>query len=236
MKDPTRIPRVLDALREVWEGQPDLELAALWGVISNHGVGWGTDDEELLGALRDLSATYPASLADASFPGRLALIDTQSPQRRVSIDGDTLRVVVRARGGEVVPATWEAAALKLAAASAPLVLTDAEGIDHRLGVVERIHVVDKPGLSTLTSRRSGFPESSTWGVLLAREEGPGQDLALVGHTVRVYRAGRRAVENENHRFDRILSCAPGEQLRIQQGARTSVRDLGLVTAVFPVEV
>ena len=39
MPDPTRIPTVLDELRLTWEGQPELSLATLFGVLSNRGVG-----------------------------------------------------------------------------------------------------------------------------------------------------------------------------------------------------
>ncbi|MDR7328496.1 hypothetical protein [Corynebacterium guangdongense] len=224
MKDPTRIPRVLDALRQVWEGQPDLELAALWGVIGNHGVGWGTDDEALLAVLGEMSATYPARLDDASFPGRLAIIDTQSPARRITVDGDTRRVSVRARSGDLVPATWLASSLKTVVASAPLILTDGNGIDHRLGVVERIHVVDKPVPGA----------GGTWGVLLEREAGQGTDFAVIGHGVRIFRAGRRSVDTENHSFDRLLRVEVGQPLQIEHARRVS--SLGVVAEIFPLDV
>ncbi len=225
MKDPTRIPRVLDALRQVWEGQPDLDLAALWGVIENHGVGWGTDDDSLLAVLGDLSAAYPARLDDASFAGRLAIIDTQSPARRITIDGDSLRVTVRSRSGDMVPATWLAAALKKVVASAPVVLTDGNGIDHRLGVAERIRVVDKP--------RPG-DAGATWGVLLERPDGGGHDFGVIGHSLRIFRAGRRSVDTENHRFDRVLSAETGQPLRIELAGQ--VTGLGVVAEILPLDV
>ena len=224
MKDPTRIPRVLDALRQVWEGQPDLELAALWGIIGNHGVSWGTDDEALLAVLGEISATYPARLDDASVAGRRAIIDTQSPARRVTIDGDGRRVTVRARSGDMIPATWLASSLKTVVASAPLILTDGNGIDHRLGVVERIHVVDKPAPGT----------DGTWGVLLERDTGEGTDFAVIGHGVRIFRAGRRNVETENHTYDRILRAEVGQPLQIERARRVS--RLGVVTEIFPLDV
>lgn len=223
MKDPTRIPRILDSLRQVWEGQPDLELAALWGVIANRGAGWGTDDQTLLGVLEELSAEYPARLVDAPFAGRLAIIDTREPARRITVDGDSFRVSVRARTGDLVPATWLAASLKAVAASAPVVLTDRSGIDHRLGVAERIHVVDKPA----------FGDGSTWGALLERDGG-GHDFAVIGHGVRVYRAGLRSVDIEKHRFDSIVEARPGRPLRLRREGREA--RLGVVAEVFPLEV
>ena len=60
MKDPTRIPVIVDALQRVWEGQPDLSLAEIWGMLETRGVGWATTDEELLGQLRSLIDAHPA--------------------------------------------------------------------------------------------------------------------------------------------------------------------------------
>ena len=53
MHDPLRIPGVLDAVRRVWEGQPDLTLPTLFAMLANRGVGWGAGDEDLL---RELAA------------------------------------------------------------------------------------------------------------------------------------------------------------------------------------
>lgn len=226
MTDPTRIPVVLDALREVWEGQPDLDLATLWGIIENHGVRWGTDDATLLDVLRDISGNFPVKLDDAGFTGKLAIVDTQSPDRRITIDGDTLRVTVRAASGGVVPATWKASRLKRVETSSPVLLTDGSGIDHRLGVAQRIHLVTKPVWTDPAHR-------GTWGVLIQRGSTPGHDFAVIGPGVQVFRADRRSMETESHQYDRVLQAGPGQPLRIQRGS--AVTDLGVVLEIFPLE-
>ena len=62
MIDPTRIPGVLDAVRRAWEGQPDLSLPTLFGVLANEGIGWGSTDEDLVTALAAMERTRPGFL------------------------------------------------------------------------------------------------------------------------------------------------------------------------------
>ncbi|APT93262.1 hypothetical protein CPHO_10560 [Corynebacterium phocae] len=59
MKDPTRIDKVIASLRAAWEGQPDLPLATLLGVVSNAGIGWGSSDEQLVEVLEELASVHP---------------------------------------------------------------------------------------------------------------------------------------------------------------------------------
>ena len=65
MHDPTRIPRLTQALQRAWEGQPDLTLAQLIGVLENSGLGWGTTDEEAVELLEAVEREHP-SLIDAT--------------------------------------------------------------------------------------------------------------------------------------------------------------------------
>lgn len=48
MRDPQRIPLVLEAVRKAWERVPDLRLAQLIGNVA----GYGTEDEALLEGLQ----------------------------------------------------------------------------------------------------------------------------------------------------------------------------------------
>ena len=59
MFDPTRIDRTLAALRAVWEGQPDLPLGTLFGMLAAEGFGWGVPDEELTARLESMAAVHP---------------------------------------------------------------------------------------------------------------------------------------------------------------------------------
>ena len=68
MHDPTRIPQLIAALQEAWEGQPDLSFAQLVGVLENRGLRWGTSDTELLEMLGELSSEHPSLIDATAFP------------------------------------------------------------------------------------------------------------------------------------------------------------------------
>lgn len=177
MKDPTRIPAVLAALRTAWEGQPDLELSELWGILQNRCVSWGTTDEQLVEILAQVSAEHPNHLvADAQ---HLAVIDTVEPRRRVSVAGEW--VVVRGPG--LVPSAWRFSTLRSSAVGAPLVITNIDGVDVRFGVITGIRRHPMP-----SPPRELSPGDGTWAVLL--EDG---SLTMCGHVVDIYRKGRRDV-------------------------------------------
>ena len=65
MHDPTRIPRLTQALQRAWEGQPDLNFAQLIGVLQNRGLGWGTTDDETMELFAAMEREHP-SLIDAT--------------------------------------------------------------------------------------------------------------------------------------------------------------------------
>ena len=71
MHDPTRIPSIVRALERTWEGQPDLSLAQLMGVLQNRGLGWGTTDDEAVALLAAVEREHP-SLIDATSPSPAA--------------------------------------------------------------------------------------------------------------------------------------------------------------------
>ncbi|MCL8494528.1 hypothetical protein M5J06_10365 [Corynebacterium sp. B5-R-101] len=70
MFDPTRIDRTLAALRAAWEGQPDLPLGTLFGMLAAEGYGWGVPDAELTARLESMAAVHPplVPLAPTSSP------------------------------------------------------------------------------------------------------------------------------------------------------------------------
>ena len=59
MFDPTRIDRTLAALRAAWEGQPDLPLGTLFGMLAVEGYGWGVSDDDLTARLESMAAVHP---------------------------------------------------------------------------------------------------------------------------------------------------------------------------------
>lgn len=235
MKDPTRIPIVIDALQRAWEAQPDLELATLWGLLENRGVGWGSGDDEVLTHLRDLLRLHPPVLRTGELSGKLAIVETESPRRRITLDSVDARVTVRAFDEEIRPTTWTGATIRRLTAGTPLVLTDPDGIDHRLGIVRSMHVLERPDSVNLGGRSRHSMGDSVYGVLLTRDDNAQEvgDFAVVGHAVDVQSVGRRTVAVERVRFSHIKSCAAGSDFRLSPASGGPEINLGQIRAVFP---
>ncbi len=235
MTDPTRIPGVLDALRRTWEGQPELPLSTLFGMLENRGIGWGTDDGELLRVLGELERVHPARLPmrEARPAGRY-LITTQGPEHRVTVDPH--RVIVRRimpdrRAAQ--PGVWDYRAIRPTGPATPLVITDAGGIEHRLGVVRHITLLDA----------APAPEVTDLGGLRRREVGEavhlirlaGGDLALLDHGLELFRRGRRSLERESLRWEEVGTCRPGGELSVRLRGGGGVVSLGAVEQILVVE-
>ncbi|WP_276652877.1 hypothetical protein [Corynebacterium vitaeruminis] len=135
MQDVTRIPRMLSAVQDVWEGQPDLSLGALIGMLENFGVTWGAEDEEALRICRGIARRHPGRvpLRQGKADGLFRIVIAES-RTQVFLDGEKVLVVP----GEGTPSMWDYRAIRNAQVGYPLVIEDAFGIAHRLGVVERI--------------------------------------------------------------------------------------------------
>ena len=230
MIDPTRIPGVLEAVRRAWEGQPDLSLPTLFGVLANRGIGWGSTDEDLLAALAAMGRTRPGTLPriDDRVTARFLLL-TESPAHRVTVD--PWRVIVRSTG--LQPVAWEYSRLRPAAVGAPLVIADADGIDHRLGVISSITLIDGDPVEYVDDLsglgRAGLGDRM-YLVRLADDA-----LVLVGHRLHVVVAGRRELSTEDATWDALVECRPGAVLRIHRPAGAGIRELGVVESILVVE-
>lgn len=67
MRDPARIPRVLDALRETWEKHPDLRLGQLlMNIAGSRDLSevWNLEDGRWLALIRAFDAKHPSSDQD----------------------------------------------------------------------------------------------------------------------------------------------------------------------------
>lgn len=98
MRDPLRIPAVLDDLRATWEALPDVSLPELWALLEARGVALNSTDDEVVDALRAVRERHPASfsfsfMSDATSPPAPILAETEGPDRRVTL-------VPRATAGE----------------------------------------------------------------------------------------------------------------------------------------
>ena len=235
MTDPTRIPDVLDALRRTWEGQPELPLSTLFGMLENRGVGWGTGDPELLRVLGEMERTHPARLplVDSRPTGRY-LLTTHDPEHRVTIDRH--RVIVRRimpdrRAAQ--PGVWDYRAIRPTGPAAPLVITDAEGIEHRLGVVRHITLLDAapaPEVVDLAGLRRREVGEAVHLIRLA-----GGDMVLLDHGLELFRRGRRSLERDSLRWEELGTCRPGGELTVRLRAGGGVVELGTVEQILAVE-
>lgn len=234
MKDPTRIPPVLRALERVWEGQPSLHLAELWGIIANHGVSWASTDEDLLGVLDSISARHPVRVEDPA--GMLVTVETSNPSNRITIDGRDRRVTLRGAAPEVRPATWAFERIVRLQAGVPAIIADSSSIDHRLGVVTRITVRPRPETTQLQNLKRVELGDNTFGVVLRNEDGDAGELVIIGHGIDHFQTRQRHVEYTRHRFERLLDVKPGSELRFVPANSAAPISLGIVEKLFPLEV
>ena len=225
MHDPTRIPRLTKALQRAWEGQPDLTLAQLIGILQNSGLGWCTTDEEAVELLTAMEREHPSLIGATSGPHT---ITTVNPPHLVTITGGY--VVVRSGADpERMPAVWRMEGMRKTGPGLPLVVSDAEEVEHRLGIV------------SLVTRLEGIPEASIgiaradvgnrrWLVLF--DDGA---RAVVGQRIRVWRVEGRTVVSERIAWSEIVRCEPGAGMEIAPAGGGKPRTLGLVKLVLELE-
>lgn len=235
--DPTRIPRVLDQLRETWEGQPDLPLATLFGILANRGAGWGTTDTELVQLLIDESSSHPSDLPRAKDEQVAAdyLVETTSPDHRVTLTtgGD---VVVRSMGDrDRQPSVWTYQSVRPTGPGRMLVVADSEGTEHRLGVVSLISRVDtgRPGelsdKAVLEGTRRTDIGNSVWLLLLT----DGARILLT-QRMHMWRVEGRSVNKTTHAWNQVVRCRVGEEFAyVSAGGEKVV--LGVVDKLLLVE-
>lgn len=227
-----RIPGVLDAVRRAWEGQPDLSLPTIFGVLANRGVGWGATDEDLIRELSSMERTHPGTLplVDARVTARFLLL-TESPGHRVMVD--PWRVVVRRPGVSAQPGLWNYATIRPAFVGSPLVVTSAEGIDHRLGVLSSITLLDDlpaPTVPDLTGlRRRGMGETVH---LITLTDGA---TVVLSHGLDHFTAGRRRLEHESSSWESLPACRPGAPLVVQGPGGGHPREYGVVQDIVLIE-
>ncbi|RRO80514.1 hypothetical protein CXF38_06380, partial [Corynebacterium bovis] len=111
------------------------------------------------------------------------------------------------------PVAWRYRRIRACRAGEPLVVTDAEGIDHRLGLVARISVIDHTAtpLTDLTGLRRDALADRTFLILF--DDG---STALVDRSLWVYEVGRRDISHRRLRWRRLSSAAVGAPLVVQQ--------------------
>mgnify|MGYP005982897501 CR=1 FL=1 len=226
VKDPLRIPRVLETLAQAWESQPDLTLPQLYGVLESRGIGWNSTDEEVVDTLSALVAERPSRLT-ADAPGRY-LVETEQPSHRVTLDPWWAAVRTARRGPETEvpqPVVWRHGGIRRCAVGEPLTVLSADGTVHRFGVVGRITVLAPTVESVDTAPDlDGLHHAELDGhvylLRLAGDEHAGTTV-LVDHALWVFNVSRRDVRRERMRWSRLVSATVGSEFVVDRpdGAR-----------------
>lgn len=234
MKDPLRIPRVLEALSQAWEAQPDMTLPQLFGVLETRGIAWNSTDEEVLDVLSALNAERPLSLPSDA-PGRY-LVETEQPDYRVTLDPwwAAVRPSLASRSsrpgpgtGPPQPAVWRHGGVRRCAVGQPLTVLSADGHAHRFGLVNRIAVLSRSADGPLASPdlsglRSGDLDGHVYHLQLAGDEQTGTSV-LVDRSMWVFDVSRREVHRDRVRWSRLVSARVGSELVVDRRDGPSLR-------------
>ncbi|MDO5512030.1 hypothetical protein [Corynebacterium sp.] len=225
-------PRVLDAVRRVWEGHPDMSLPTLFAMLANRGVGWGATDEDLLRELAAMEKLHPAELplVDARVTARYLVI-TEAPAHRVMVD--PWRVIVRRPGVTAQPGVWRYATVRPAVIGGPLVVTSADGVDHRLGVLTRMTLLDDIPTSTVDSLSGLRRRTMGDAVYLVILDDDSQ--VVLSHGFEHFVAGRRALHQDSRAWEQLVACEAGQALVMQPPGGGPEHHLAPVREILTVE-
>ena len=237
MHDPTRIPQLMAAFQDAWEGQPDLTLPAFIGMLTQRGMSWSTSEEELLLILQELNSTHPA-LIDVP-PVAPPLLITDHPRMAVTLTNGCVRLgegtspLVIARSGEDpqrMPAVWRYSSLRPAGPGRPLVVADTEGVEHRLGVVEMATSYRDHGRGELGGLLQSDIGTHRW--LLLFEDGT---RGLLGPRLRLWSTVGRETALKTLAWAGLIRCEPGCEMVVAPAGGGKPLRLGLLSAVILLE-
>lgn len=230
-KDPARIPAVIAELQQTWEGQPELSLSTLFGILANKGVGWGSDDEELVQHLQEMRRKFPAQLRGPVIDMRERyVVETLNPANLVTVD--PYRVVVRPLNQVRQPGIWEYRQLK-AFVTAPLYIEDREGIEHNLGTIKQIRLVDEkpqPQVDQLNNQKQQDIGDDVFVVLL--ESGTS---VVIERKISVFAEQRRSVEKQRIKWLKIERCEVGSELEVLATSGPITVAGGKVLQIIPID-
>lgn len=273
MFDPTRIDRTLAALRAAWEGQPDLPLGTLFGMLAAEGYGWGVPDADLTARLESMAAVHPplVPLDDHLITEGLWLVVT--PSHRVTLTSkapadssadsvanaptapsrslDGLRITsqfqessssispprlpasvavvrpVSKEGQRGQPVAWQVSALRPVGPGRPLVLADAEGFEHRFGVIESVTRLceDHRNLTGLKRRSVG---DRVWFIRTDSE------TILLDHGLHIIERKNRELIRTDFSWHRIEEGEVGSPFRVHL-SRGTMHTFGVIKELILAE-
>lgn len=225
MKDPTRIDEVLGAVRNAWAGQPDLTLPTLMAMAANQSIGWGSSDEELIGYLESVAQNYPPEITPEDLAdGASFMLTMMDKGLRISLVD--AHVIVRSHPTHQT-VVWEFDSFRTTGPGSPLVISDTAGIDHRLGITERITRLDSDAKRT---DLEGISRADIGDAVYVIVSDDGRTVTL-SRRLEVSSTDRRRLEVSNYQWNRVLSHAP----LIVELARGERLELGTPTKVLLAE-
>lgn len=220
--DPTRIPVLLEELRQTWEAQPHVSFAELLMGLSAQGITMTSSDSDVTAALRHIRgsrhAQLPADWRDRRFllrfvdnPRLLSLVNSAAV---TWMQPTSRRASRRSRHPHITsdiprPSIWEIVELGRAEVSMPLRATDSNDIRQRLGVIESIEEFPSPGCTPMGARRESI-EDRCWCIDLEDDT-----RLLLGRSLLVFRREARAVTRTEYNWERIERCEPGRPFEVR---------------------
>lgn len=219
VKDPTRIPTLLDAVRSVWEGQPDLSFGAIVGILENHGMSWGSTDDEILAIAQEIVQQQPPRLTSELLCRGPYVVTTVNPDCRYTINTHDV-VVDRGKGSPLT--AWAYSEIAQSAVGGPLKLVDSNGIVHRLGIV------------TLISALDSAPDRHL--VICTAEDGGNEYVDIQFPLATVVTKERRELTTATYRLKERPLVKAGEELVLSLATDEAgvTRQCGVVTQVLEV--
>ncbi|RAV32825.1 hypothetical protein [Corynebacterium heidelbergense] len=253
MLDPTRIPHVMAALQRTWEAQPNLTLTELLARLAARGASRVTTDEEFLALLGQEIAEHPEKIEGAATDIEVrAIVRTEGPTQTLTIDPwvvvthgyaprahrNAARSGAQQRSPEQ-PTAWDYLSIDRCRPGAPLRITDANGVQQRLGVVRELQVIERglehdetPAPVDLSGLRRGSDGThSAWLVLFSTGS-----TVIVEHRLHVARVGGRHVEFAAHPWVELRQCRVGAELRVDSPVSMDWSGLGVVRRITPLRV
>nr|WP_256478162.1 hypothetical protein [Corynebacterium stercoris] len=217
------------ALQDAWEGQPDLSLPAFLTMLQHRGMTWGTTESELLALLDELRSTHPA-LIDTP-PAVPTLLVTAEPRLSVTLtraEGEPCVVVRSAEDPQRMPSLWRYSSLRPTGPGRPLVITDNEELEHRLGVVELATAFNPESAPALEGLRRDEVGSARW--LLTLADGR---RAVLGQRLRVWSVEGRTTSVETVSWESVVTLEP--EMTVAPAGGGKPRVLGPVSQVVLLE-
>lgn len=217
----------MHALQEAWEGQPDLTLPAFLGMLHNRGLSWATTEEEMRELLREVQEEHPSLMSVP--PAQPTLVRTTSPQLAVTLFPDTV-VVRRADDPQRMPSVWRYTQLRPTGPGRQLILTDEEGVEHRLGVIELVTVLDPQQAPELRGAQRGDIGEAQWLLMLGDAT-----RAILGQRLRVWTTVGRETQLTTLAWSRVDQFALGGDIEVAPAGGGAPHVLGPVSEVLLLE-